>query len=131
MQGRRHFKRRTPHLLRLLPLLFAAFVSGASALGAVTELRVMSFNIWVNGGRSLSQCIEAIRTSGADIVGLQECNPATAETIAADLSFHHLGVNDVSIPFTYPRGVQLRATAEFALVTGLIADHLRAAASAA
>ena len=68
----------------------------------VTELRVMSFNIWVNGGLSLPQCIEAIRTSEADLVGLQECNAATAQTIAASLGFDHLGVNDVSIVSRYP-----------------------------
>ena len=40
-------------------------------------------------------------------------------------------IADVSIPFTYPRSVELRATAEFALLTGVIADQLRAAAEAA
>lgn len=34
-------------------------------------------------------------------------------------------VADVSIPFTYPRSTELRMTAEFAQITGLIADHLR------
>jgi len=62
----------------------------------------MSFNIWVNGGTSLTRCIEAIRTSGADIVGLQECNAATARSIATNLGFHYLGVPDVSIVSRYP-----------------------------
>ena len=62
----------------------------------------MSFNIWVNGGTSLTRCIDAIRTSGADIVGLQECNAATARTIATNLGFHYLGVPDVSIVSRYP-----------------------------
>jgi len=62
----------------------------------------MSFNIWVNGGRSLDQCVEAIRLSGADLVGLQECNAVTAQTIAANLGFHYLGVNDVSMVSRYP-----------------------------
>jgi NitT/TauT family transport system ATP-binding protein len=40
-------------------------------------------------------------------------------------------IADVSIPFSYPRRAQLRATPEFALISGLIADHLRSAAHAA
>jgi NitT/TauT family transport system ATP-binding protein len=39
-------------------------------------------------------------------------------------------VAEVSIPFAYPRDVQLRATGQFAALTGLISDHLRAAVSA-
>lgn len=72
------------------------------AAGAVTNVKVMSFNIWVNGGTSLTRCIEAIRTSGADIVGLQECNAATAATIGNNLGFYYLGVSDVSIVSRYP-----------------------------
>ena len=62
----------------------------------------MSFNIWVNGGTSLTRCIDAIRTTGADIVGLQECNAATARTIATNLGFYYLGIPDVSIVSRYP-----------------------------
>jgi NitT/TauT family transport system ATP-binding protein len=40
-------------------------------------------------------------------------------------------VADISIPFTYPRCLELRATAEFAQITGLVADQLRSAAHAA
>lgn len=68
----------------------------------VTNLSVMSFNIWVNGGSSLPQCIEAIRSSGADLVGLQECNAATARTIATNLGFHVHAVSDVSIVSRHP-----------------------------
>jgi endonuclease/exonuclease/phosphatase family metal-dependent hydrolase len=46
------------------------------------ELKVMSFNIWRSGGRSLERTIAAIRASRADVIGLQECNPQTALTIA-------------------------------------------------
>src|SRR5436190_20284017 len=70
--------------------------------GAVTNIKVMSFNMWVNWGTSPPRCIDAIRTSGADIVGLQECNAATALTIATNLGFYYLGVNDVSIVSRYP-----------------------------
>lgn len=62
----------------------------------------MSFNIWVNGGNSLTRCIQAIRGANADIVGLQECNATTARNIATNLGFHYLGVNDVSIVSRYP-----------------------------
>jgi endonuclease/exonuclease/phosphatase family metal-dependent hydrolase len=57
-----------------------------------SELRVMSFNIWRSGGRSLEATIEAIRRSNADIVGLQECRVETADTIAKALKFG--GVHD-------------------------------------
>ena len=58
-----------------LPLLLAVSITAVSAKAApVTQLKVLSFNIWVQGGLSLSNCIEVIRTSGADLVGLQECN---------------------------------------------------------
>ena len=62
----------------------------------------MSFNIWVNGGSSLNNCIEAIRRANADIVGLQECNATTAQTIATALGYHVLGANDDSIVSRYP-----------------------------
>jgi endonuclease/exonuclease/phosphatase family metal-dependent hydrolase len=55
-----------------------------------SELKVMSFNIWRSGGRSLVATTDAIRSSGADIIGLQECNEETAQTLARDL-----GVNEV------------------------------------
>ncbi|HKQ38698.1 MAG TPA: endonuclease/exonuclease/phosphatase family protein [Verrucomicrobiae bacterium] len=84
---------------RSLLVLFAPMCCLA---GPVTNVKVMSFNIWVNGGTSLTRCIDAIRMSGADIVGLQECNAATATTIANNLGFYYLGVSDVSIVSRYP-----------------------------
>jgi hypothetical protein len=79
-------------------------IAGASSLNAapITQLKVMSFNIWVNGGQSLSNCIEAIRTAGADIVGLQECNATTAQTIATRLGFYVVPATDCSIVSRYP-----------------------------
>jgi len=68
----------------------------------VTQLKVMSFNIWVQGGLSLNNCIEAIRTTGADIVGLQECNATTAQTIANSLGFFVQPDGDASIVSRYP-----------------------------
>ncbi|KAF9357044.1 hypothetical protein BGX26_004340 [Mortierella sp. AD094] len=41
------------------------------------ELRIMSFNIWnggLSGGQPLKQTAKAILSSGADVVGLQECS---------------------------------------------------------
>jgi len=69
---------------------------------SVAELKVMSFNIWVQGGRSLTRCIDAIRNSDADVVGLQECNAATAQAIATSLGWHAFGAADTSIVSRYP-----------------------------
>lgn len=96
-----------PAALRLLRrcafiLAFAFVMAGALAAAPVTQLKVMSFNIWVNGGHSLSNCIEAIRVSGADLVGLQECNEATARVIATNLGFHVLPASGRSIVSRYP-----------------------------
>ena len=92
--------------LLLIKRLAALFLLLGGTLGAVAtpvnDLRVMSFNIWVNGGTSLTRCIDAIRTTGADVVGLQECNAATARAIATNLGFYYLGVPDVSVVSRYP-----------------------------
>lgn len=77
-------------------------LTGSLQAQPITELKVMSFNIWVNGGDSLSDCIEAIRTSGADLVGLQECNNAAAQTIADSLGFYVLPAPGCSIVSRYP-----------------------------
>jgi endonuclease/exonuclease/phosphatase family metal-dependent hydrolase len=68
----------------------------------VTQLKVLSFNIWVQGGLSLNNCIEAIRTTGADLVGLQECNTSTAQSIANSLGFFVQPDGDASIVSRYP-----------------------------
>jgi hypothetical protein len=74
----------------------------AASATPVTQLKVMSFNIWVQGGLSLSNCIEVIRTSGADIVGLQECNVTTAQAIATQLGYFVQPDGDSSIVSRYP-----------------------------
>jgi len=93
-----------PHGLRLALLcLWPVLIANPARAGEMpVDLRVMSFNIWVNGGNSLTRCIEAIQLADADIVGLQECNAATAQTIATSLGYQHLGVNDVSIVSRFP-----------------------------
>jgi len=89
-----HFLKSLNALVALLTLL--GLTDGANA-APVAELKILSFNIWVNGGRSLSNCIAVIRTAGADIVGLQECNAATAQTIASNLGFYAATDSDASI----------------------------------
>ena len=97
---------RLVHFLKPLKALVAllAFLGLANSAQAapVIELKVLSFNIWVNGGRSLSNCIKVIRTAGADIVGLQECNGATAQTIATNLGFYAATDSDASIVSRFP-----------------------------
>jgi endonuclease/exonuclease/phosphatase family metal-dependent hydrolase len=51
------------------------------------ELRVMSFNIWVGGGKSIVRTVAAIRESAADIVGIQEESNNAATTIANSLGW--------------------------------------------
>ena len=47
---------------------------------AASEVRVMSFNIWVGGEQvDLGQVIAAIQAAGADVVGLQEAEGRTRE----------------------------------------------------
>ncbi len=89
---------------KALGLLLACLFSSPATLPAasVTQLKVLSFNIWVQGGLSLSNCIEIIRTTGADIVGLQECNQTTAQTIATSLGFYVLLADDCSVVSRFP-----------------------------
>ena len=87
-----------PGICRLAFLLaLGACLAPSGATAPVTQLKVLSFNVWVQGGLSLSNCIEVIRTSGADIVGLQECNATTAQTIAARLGYFVLPDGDSSV----------------------------------
>jgi hypothetical protein len=50
-------------------------------------LRVMSFNIWVGGGKSIERTIAVVRESGAGIVGIQEEAKDAATTIAKSLGW--------------------------------------------
>ena len=68
-----------------------------SGLFGDTTLRIMSFNIWrggAAGGQPLSQTIEVIRESKADVVGIQESYAGkddSAAKIAKSLGWHHFG----------------------------------------
>lgn len=91
-------------------ILLAAIVmvqAGAcfSADAARTTLRVMTFNVWHGGdagGQPLSQTVEVIRRSQADIVGIQESHgqevngvrPDHGAKIAEQLGWHFLGQED-------------------------------------
>ena len=86
----------------LMAFVLAMALTSSLRAAPVTKLKVLSFNIWVQGGLSLSNCIEVIRTTGADLVGLQECNPSTAHTIATNLGFYFLPATDCSIVSRYP-----------------------------
>jgi endonuclease/exonuclease/phosphatase (EEP) superfamily protein YafD len=62
----------------------------------------MSFNVLAAGQRGLTNVAEAIRRSGADVVGLQEIasSPAAITQLATNLGFDHLP--GVSILSRYP-----------------------------
>merc|ERR1719437_144396 len=76
-------------------------------------LRVLSFNIWVNGGRSLRSTIDAIAACHADIVCLQECSPPAAKLIARALGLYCADENSTLSRFP------------IAPVTGLRTKHNR------
>lgn len=70
-------------------------------------IRLMTFNIWhafaqVNDG--YRKGVQAILTSGADLVGLQEANKAVAARLANDLGWYHaVGAHEgVQIISRYP-----------------------------
>jgi len=100
--ARTAFRARDLSRVLALWLGLGALAGLGHAAAPVTNLTVMSFNIWRNGGNSLSRTIEAIRQAGADLVGLQECNAQTARTIADALRFYVLPRVDVSIVSRYP-----------------------------
>ncbi|HTD85396.1 MAG TPA: endonuclease/exonuclease/phosphatase family protein, partial [Candidatus Binatia bacterium] len=73
----------------------AALLAGAAGLSAhaaapVTTLKVMSFNVQVNGNGSggINQCVNAIQNSGADIVGIQEADGYALKSIASQLNWY-------------------------------------------
>ena len=82
-----------------LPLLLPQNRAGA------TELKVMTYNIWVGGRGSaqpLSQTAGVIDATGADLIGLQEQSGAT-EQLAQMLGFNfHVQNSDISYLSRYP-----------------------------
>lgn len=66
------------HVLLTFALISAALFCTTSVFAAENvkekprELKVMSFNIWVGGGKSLDRTFEIIKETGAEIIGIQE-----------------------------------------------------------
>jgi exonuclease III len=55
------------------------------------ELKIMSFNIWVGGGKSIDETKNVIKSSSTEIAGIQESSKGktnAAEKIAAELGWH-------------------------------------------
>jgi endonuclease/exonuclease/phosphatase family metal-dependent hydrolase len=70
-------------------LLYLTLVLTLSQLVcAQTTIKVMTFNIWGGGGDNLNKCTQAIQSSGADIIGIQEAS-GTLSTIAGSLGFYY------------------------------------------
>jgi hypothetical protein len=90
-------------VLRQTVVLSVLFAAASPALAqAVTNLRVMSFNVLVGGARGINNIAEAIRRAGADVVGLQEIAsyPASLTALATNLGFYYLPT--VSVVSRYP-----------------------------
>ncbi|CAK0893589.1 unnamed protein product [Prorocentrum cordatum] len=64
--------------------------------------RVMSFNVWRDGGRSLERTIEVIRTLRPDIVGLQEASEATVQRIARDAGLNYYALGRQGVVSRFP-----------------------------
>ena len=71
--------------MKFITLLFF-FILTISTLAQVNELRVMSYNVLVS--TSISDNVNVIQQSNADIIGLQE-GYGKSESIANDLGFYH------------------------------------------
>ncbi|MDR2286795.1 MAG: endonuclease/exonuclease/phosphatase family protein [Prevotellaceae bacterium] len=54
---------------------------------ATDTVRVMSFNIWVGGGKSIDRTVAVVKESGADIAGIQEEAKNAASIIAKSLGW--------------------------------------------
>ncbi|MDR1957483.1 MAG: endonuclease/exonuclease/phosphatase family protein [Planctomycetaceae bacterium] len=62
----------------------------------VSTLKVMSFNIWIGGGKSIEETTRVIKETAADIVGIQEASKNgsnTAEKIAEEMGWHTYAAN--------------------------------------
>jgi endonuclease/exonuclease/phosphatase family metal-dependent hydrolase len=67
--------------------IWATFQSSDAHAATGDTLRVMSFNIWVGGGKSIERTIAVVKESRADIVGIQEEGKDAAATIAKSLGW--------------------------------------------
>ncbi len=53
-------------------LILILLLFGFSSCNHTKEIRIMSFNIWVGGGKSIESTAKVLQESGADIIGIQE-----------------------------------------------------------
>lgn len=65
--------------------------TGGQPAGEASDLRVMTYNVWnqwtrVNDG--WRKGVESVKRSGADVIGLQEADPAFAVRLAEALGWH-------------------------------------------
>lgn len=63
--------------------------TGVPAWAKPEQIRILTFNIFLDGHLGLPQVINLIRSSGADIVGLQESEKESAK-IADAIGFHYI-----------------------------------------
>jgi len=97
-------------------LAIAIALAIRSDAGAVSSLKVMTYNIYVGGAAygPLSRTIGVIQTAQADVIGIQEVG-GSAQAIATALGFYYHGFNsDLAIISRYPiaevlnQGVRLK-----------------------
>lgn len=119
-----------PHVLVALLSVLVCFVQSVGQVQAEPsstelQLRVMTWNIW-HGGREdgtkvgPNRVTEIIRSSGADLVAMQETY-GSGELIAKDLGFHlHARGENVSIHSRYPIVEDISVHEPFKCVGALI-----------
>ncbi|HEY9509944.1 MAG TPA: endonuclease/exonuclease/phosphatase family protein [Verrucomicrobiae bacterium] len=103
----------------------AGWLSVRTDAAPLTQLKVLSFNLWHDGSQNLSNCIEVIRTENADLVGLQECSATTAKTIADKLGYYWVKdgpAGDGSIVSRFPILYHIGPTAQARGGIGIIVE---------
>mmetsp|Transcript_30393 Transcript_30393/g.87074 ORF Transcript_30393/g.87074 Transcript_30393/m.87074 type:complete len:369 (+) Transcript_30393:58-1164(+) len=81
-----------PHVHKL-PTLADRLLTGKS-LQVELSLRVMSFNVWWDSGKSLDSICEVIQRNHPDLVGLQECSLESAQRIGKICGLGYAGAGD-------------------------------------
>ncbi|MBN1852490.1 MAG: endonuclease/exonuclease/phosphatase family protein [Pirellulales bacterium] len=72
-------------------ILFYSLPVTPNASGQITELGVMTFNVWIGEDTQTGQdkLVEIIQAGGADIIGIQEMNNTILPEIALALGFYY------------------------------------------
>src|SRR5689334_16028007 len=81
-------KAKSPLFRRFPCLILALLVNVPVHAAPVTTLKVMTLNTWNNSSQGVNAVVNAIRNSGADVVGLQEADGFTIKPIADSLGFY-------------------------------------------